>query len=44
MHKVDFKTKNFLYTGAMKTWCNALLNIQQLDAEAADFEAIAGKK
>ena len=44
MNKTDFKTKNFLYTGAMKSWMTSLLDVQQLDAEAAEFEALAGAK
>ena len=44
MNKVDFKTKAFLYTGAMKSWLTPLLNVQQLDAEAEEFQTIAGKK
>ena len=44
MNKTDFKTKNFLYTGAMKSWMTSLLDVQQLDAEAAEFEALGGAK
>ena len=40
---MDFKTKAFLYTGAMKSWLTPHLNVQQLDVEAEDFEAIVGK-